>query len=166
MNDFSVSRILEELNPEQKEAVAFGEGPLLVVAGAGTGKTRVITHRIAYLIASKMARPEEILALTFTDKAAAEMQARVDEMVPYGYATVAISTFHAFGDRILREFALEMGLTTDLKVLSRPEQVLFFRDHIFDFPLHYFRPLGDPTKFADAMITLFSRAKDEDVAPE
>ncbi|NOY78256.1 MAG: UvrD-helicase domain-containing protein [Calditrichaeota bacterium] len=166
MDDFSVSKIIEGLNPEQQAAVTFGEGPLLVVAGAGTGKTRVITHRIAYLIASKRARPEEILALTFTDKAAAEMQARVDELVPYGYATVAISTFHAFGDRILREYALEMGLTSDLKVLSRPEQVLFFRDHIFDFPLNYFRPLGDPTKFVDAMITLFSRAKDEDVSPE
>lgn len=166
MDDFSVSKIIEELNPDQRAAVTFGEGPLLVVAGAGTGKTRVITHRIAYLIASKMARPEEILALTFTDKAAAEMQARVDELVPYGYATVAISTFHAFGDRILREYALEMGLTSDLKVLSRPEQVLFFRDHMFDFPLNYFRPLGDPTKFVDAMITLFSRAKDEDVSPE
>ena len=166
MDDFSISKIIEELNPEQRAAVTFADGPLLVVAGAGTGKTRVITHRIAYLISSKMARPEEILALTFTDKAAAEMQARVDELVPYGYATVAISTFHAFGDRILREYALEMGLTSDLKVLSRPEQVLFFRDHIFEFPLKYFRPLGDPTKFVDAMITLFSRAKDEDVSPK
>ncbi len=166
MEELSVDRILQGLNAEQKRAVTFGEGPLLIVAGAGTGKTRVITHRIAYLIATKMARPEEILALTFTDKAAAEMQERVDELVPYGYALVQISTFHAFGDRILREFALEMGLTPDLKVLSRPEQVLFFRDHLFEFPLEYYRPLGNPTRFVEAMITLFSRAKDEDVSPE
>ena len=68
-------------------AVTHGEGPLLVVAGAGTGKTQVVTRRIAWLIATKRARPSEILALTFTDKAAEEMQLRVDQLVPYGYST-------------------------------------------------------------------------------
>ena len=93
--------------------MCHGEGPLLVVAGAGTGKTQVITRRIAWLIATRRARPSEILALTFTDKAADEMQARVDQLVPYGYTDAAISTFHAFGDRLVREFALELGLPTD-----------------------------------------------------
>src|SRR5512138_2408056 len=100
--------ILQDLNPEQKKAVTHGTGPLLIIAGAGTGKTRVITRRIAWLIAEKMARPSEILALTFTDKAAAEMEERVDMLVPYGFNDVRISTFHAFGDRILRENALEL----------------------------------------------------------
>ena len=93
--------------------MTHGEGPLLVVAGAGTGKTQVITRRIAWLIATRRARPSEILALTFTDKAAEEMQLRVDQLVPYGYADTAISTFHAFGDRVIREFAFELGLPPD-----------------------------------------------------
>ncbi len=159
-------RILEGLNPRQVEAVTHDTGPLLIVAGAGTGKTTVITRRIAYLIATKRCRPEEILALTFTDKAAAEMEERVDTLVPYGYADVWISTFHAFGDRLLKENALELGLTPDFRVLNRAEQVIFFRDHLFEFPLEYYRPLADPTKHIRAIISLISRAKDEDVSPE
>ena len=104
--------LLGGLNPEQLRAVTHGDGPLLVVAGAGTGKTQVVTRRIAWLIATRRARPSEILALTFTDKAAAEMQARVDGLVPYGYTDTAISTFHAFGDRLIREYAFELGLRT------------------------------------------------------
>jgi DNA helicase-2/ATP-dependent DNA helicase PcrA len=157
--------ILAELNPEQRRAVLHGEGPLLIVAGAGTGKTSAIVRRIAHLIASKRARPDEIIALTFTDKAAAEMEERVDMLVPYGYTDVWISTFHAFGDRVLREYALELGLTPDFKVLTQPEQTIFFREHLFEFPLSHYRPLGDPTRFINAMITVFSRAKDEDVGP-
>src|SRR5690348_528382 len=112
-------RILGGLNGAQRDAVTHEAGPLLIVAGAGTGKTTVITRRIAYLIAHGRARPEEILALTFTDKAAAEMEERVDTLVPYGYADVEIATFHAFGDRLLREHALEIGLTPDFRVLGR-----------------------------------------------
>ncbi len=159
-------QLLEGLNPEQRRAVSHGDGPLLVVAGAGTGKTQVITRRIAWLIATKRARPSEILALTFTDQAADEMQVRVDQLVPYGYTDTAISTFHAFGDRLVREFALELGLPSDVRVLSRPETVVFLREHVFELGLDEYRPLGDPTKFLDALATLFSRAKDEDVSPD
>ncbi|HSE94135.1 MAG TPA: ATP-dependent DNA helicase [Methylomirabilota bacterium] len=162
----AVDRILEGLNEAQREAVTHDVGPLLIVAGAGTGKTSVITRRIAWLIAQRRARPEEILALTFTDKAAAEMEERVDTLVPYGYADVEISTFHAFGDRILREHALEIGLTPDFRVLNRAEQVIFVRDRLFDLPLEHYRPLGDPTRHVQALITLISRCKDEDVSPE
>jgi len=158
--------LLAGLNPEQRRAVVHGDGPLLVVAGAGTGKTQVITRRIAWLIATRRAKPSEILALTFTDQAADEMQVRVDQLVPYGYTDTAISTFHAFGDRIVREFALELGLPADIRVLSRPETVVFMREHLFEFDLDQYRPLGDPTRFLDALATLFSRAKDEDVSPE
>src|SRR5438477_9235760 len=157
--------LLRGLNPDQLRAVTHGDGPLLVVAGAGTGKTQVITRRIAWLIATRRARPSEILALTFTDKAAAEMQVRVDQLVPYGYTDTAISTFHAFGDRVLREFALELGLPIDVRVLSRPETVIFLREHLFDFELDEYRPLGDPTRFLGALASLFSRCKDEDVSP-
>src|SRR3989338_7234677 len=159
-------RILDGLNDAQREAVTHDAGPLLIVAGAGTGKTTVITRRIAWLIGQKKARPEEILALTFTDKAAAEMEERVDTLVPYGYADVEIATFHAFGDRLLREHALELGLRPDFRVLNRAEQVIFFRDRLFDFPLDRYRPLGDPTRHLQAIITLISRCKDEDIAPE
>ncbi len=98
----SAEAILADLTPEQRAAVTHASGPLLIVAGAGTGKTRVITRRIAYLIATRRARPEQILALTFTDRAAAEMEERVDRLVPYGYTQAWIGTFHAFGDRVLR----------------------------------------------------------------
>ncbi len=161
-----LTALLAGLNREQLRAVTHGDGPLLVVAGAGTGKTQVITRRIAWLIATRRARPSEILALTFTDQAADEMQTRVDQLVPYGYTDTAISTFHAFGDRLLREFALELGLPPDLRVLSRPETVVFLRERVFELGLDEYRPLGDPTKFLDALATLFSRAKDEDVSPE
>src|SRR6267143_692636 len=159
-------RILEGLNPPQAAAVTHETGPLLIIAGAGTGKTTVITRRIAYLIATRRARPSEILALTFTDKAAAEMEERVDTLVPYGYADVQISTFHAFGDRLIKENALELGLTPDFRVLTRAEQVIFLRDHLFEFPLKHYRPLGDPTRHLQAILGQFSRLKDEDVGPD
>jgi DNA helicase-2/ATP-dependent DNA helicase PcrA len=158
--------LLAGLNAEQRRAVTHGDGPLLVVAGAGTGKTQVITRRIAWLIATRRARPSQILALTFTDKAAEEMQARVDQLVPYGYTDTAVSTFHAFGDRLIREFALELGLPPDTRVLSRPETVIFMRERLFEFELDQYRPLGEPTRFLGALATLFSRCKDEDVSPE
>jgi DNA helicase-2/ATP-dependent DNA helicase PcrA len=162
----AAERILDGLNQRQREAVTHERGPLLIVAGAGTGKTTVITRRIAWLIAERRARPEEILALTFTDKAAAEMEERVDTLVPYGYADVEISTFHAFGDRVLREHALEIGLTPDVRVLNRAEQVIFLRERLFELPLSHYRPLGDPTRHLQALITLISRCKDEDVVPQ
>jgi DNA helicase-2/ATP-dependent DNA helicase PcrA len=161
-----VESLLAGLNAEQRRAVCHDEGPLLVVAGAGTGKTQVITRRIAWLIGTRRARPSEILALTFTDKAAEEMQARVDQLVPYGYTDAVISTFHAFGDRVVREFALELGLPTDTRVLTRPEVVIFLRERLFEFELDEYRPLGDPTRFLGALASLFSRCKDEDVSPQ
>jgi ATP-dependent DNA helicase UvrD/PcrA len=164
--DDAAARILAALNPAQTEAVIHDRGPLLIVAGAGTGKTTVLTRRIAHLIATRRARPDEILALTFTDKAALEMEERVDVLVPYGYADVRIATFHAFGDWLLREHALEVGLTPAFRVLNRAEQVLFLRTRLFELPLEQFRPLGDPTRHLQALAGLFARAKDEDVTPE
>ena len=158
--------LLDGLNTEQRRAVTHGEGPLLVVAGAGTGKTQVITRRIAWLIATRRAWPSEILALTFTDKAAEEMQVRVDQLVPYGYADTAISTFQRFGDRLIREFAFERGLAPDVRVLSRPEDVVFLRERLFELELDEYRPLGDPTRFLGALTTLFARCRDEDVSPD
>ncbi|MFC1805118.1 ATP-dependent helicase [Candidatus Omnitrophota bacterium] len=161
-----MSKILQGLNPEQKEAVTHKKGPLLIIAGAGTGKTTVITRRIAWLLDENLAKTNEILALTFTDKAAKEMLERVDILVPYGYTDIWVSTFHAFGDRILRENALEAGLNPDFKVLTQAEAAVFFREHLFEFSLDYYRPLADPTRFIEALLGLFSRARDEDISPK
>src|SRR3954470_11235789 len=158
-------RILDGLSEAQREAVVHGDGPLLIIAGAGTGKTTVLTRRIAHLITSKRARPEQILALTFTDKAAVEMAERVDQLIPYGYAETWIGTFHAFGDHVLRESALEVGLSPEFRVLTRPEQIIFLRERLWRLPLQRYRPLGDPTRHLSALLTLVSRAKDEDVSP-
>jgi DNA helicase-2/ATP-dependent DNA helicase PcrA len=93
------------------------------------------------------------------------MAERVDQLIPYGYAETPISTFHAFGDRVLRESALEVGLDPQFRVLSQPEQLIFLRERLFELPLRRFRPLGDPTRHLAALATLVSRAKDEDVSP-
>lgn len=159
-----MSDILQDLNPQQKEAVTTTEGPLLIIAGAGTGKTTVIARRIAYIIEKKLAKPAEILALTFTDKAASEMEGRVDQLVPYGFIDTWISTFHAFGDRVLRDNAIDIGLSPDFKVLSRPQQVLFLQQNLFRINLSYYRPLSNPTKFVSALLTFFSRLKDENIS--
>src|SRR3989344_7386342 len=160
-----MSPVLEGLNSAQSEAVTTTEGPLLIIAGACTGKTTVITRRIAYLIEKKLAKPSEILALTFTEKAASEMEERADILVPYGYVDTWISTFHAFGNRILQENALDLGLPPDFKAMSRPSQILFFQQNLFAFDLAYYLPLGNPTKFIEAMISFISRCKDEDISP-
>ena len=157
--------ILKGLNKAQKEGVINTEGPLLIIAGAGTGKTTVITHRIAHIIEKKLAKPSEILALTFTEKAAGEMEERVDILVPYGYVDTQISTFHAFGNRVLQENAIDLGLPPDFRVMTRPQQILFFQQNLFAFALDYYRPLSNPTKFIEAILSLISRAKDEDTSP-
>ncbi|MBU0998438.1 ATP-dependent helicase [Patescibacteria group bacterium] len=155
----------KKLNREQLEAIKHKDGPLLIIAGAGTGKTIVITERIKYLILSKLAKPQEILALTFTDKAAREMEERVDIAMPYGYTQMWISTFHSFCDRVLRQEALNIGLDPRYKLMTQSESIQFIRDHFFEFDLDYFRPLGNPNKFIGGMLQHFSRLQDEDVFP-
>ncbi len=162
----SVEAILAGLNDEQRAAVTHGEGPLLIIAGAGTGKTAVVTRRIAWLIATKRARPEEILALTFTEKAAAEMEERVDLLVPYGYVGATLSTFHAFCDRLVREHAIELGLSSRLRVDSDAEILVFLRERLFELGLVRYAPLGNPDKHLADLVAVFDRARDEDVTPE
>ncbi|MFA6410411.1 MAG: UvrD-helicase domain-containing protein [Candidatus Buchananbacteria bacterium] len=155
-----------KLNPEQKKAVIHDQGPLLIVAGAGTGKTTVITQRLGWLIEQKKATGDQILALTFTDKAAGEMEERVDKLLPYGYLDLWIFTFHAFAEKILKENALEIGLPNDFKLLNQTQQWLLVRQNLDRFNLDYYKPMGNPTKFIHALIKLFSRAKDEAIAPQ
>ena len=154
-----------KLNKEQQEAVKFGGGPLLIIAGAGTGKTTVITERIKYLIFSKKAKPSEILALTFTEKAAREMEERVDMAMPLGFTQMWIMTFHSFCERILRREALHIGLDPRYKLMTEAEAIQLLRSNIFKLDLNYFRPLGNPNKFLSGMLQHFSRLQDEDISP-
>ncbi len=155
----------KSLNKEQKKAVRHENGPLLIIAGAGTGKTTVVTERIKYLIVEKNIAPSSILALTFTEKAAYEMQERVDILLPYGYTNLWINTFHSFCERLLRDDAHAIGLDPNYKLISEAESALLMRQNIFNLGLKLFRPLGNPTKFLDGLLTHFSRLKDEDITP-
>jgi len=159
-------KIKTELNEEQLKAVKHKSGPVLVVAGAGTGKTRVITERIRYLIKEKNVDPQEILALTFTEKASQEMVDRIGDIMPLGYEEPWVYTFHSFADRILKEKGIEIGIDPLYKILSPSDQWLLLRKNLFDLNLKYFRPLGNPTKFISAILTFISRLQDENVSPE
>lgn len=117
--------LLDKLNPAQREAASHFEGPLLILAGAGSGKTRVMTHRIAWLISNKGVYPEQILAMTFTNKACAEMRHRVDQLLDDQRAAerVTISTFHALCARLLRLHARKIGLSPDFVIYDDSDQI-------------------------------------------
>ncbi len=117
-----MSDILDSLNDEQKEAVLYNNGPLLVLAGAGTGKTRVLTSKIAYILETGQAYPSEILAVTFTNKASREMQERVSNMLMKDVSSMWLGTFHAIGNKILRRHAELVGLTPDYTIIDPDDQ--------------------------------------------
>jgi DNA helicase-2/ATP-dependent DNA helicase PcrA len=118
-----VERLLAGLNPPQREAVEHGEGPLLVLAGAGSGKTRVLTHRIAYLLATGAARPGEILAITFTNKAAAEMRERVGRLVGRSVRAMWVTTFHSACARMLRADAERLGYSRSFTIYDESDSL-------------------------------------------
>jgi len=147
--------IYDTLNSMQKEAVLQTEGPLLVLAGAGSGKTRVLTHRIAYLIEEKGVNPWNILAITFTNKAAGEMRERVDRLVGFGADSIWVSTFHSSCVRILRRHIESLGYTTNFTIYDSDDQKTLMR--------HVLKKLDiDPKVYKDrAMLGLISTAKNE-----
>ena len=114
--------IYDTLNEPQKEAVFHTEGPLLILAGAGSGKTRVLTHRIACLIDEKGVNPWNILAITFTNKAAGEMRQRVDSLVNFGSESIWVSTFHSMCVRILRRFIDRLGYDSRFTIYDTDDQ--------------------------------------------
>ena len=118
-----IERLLEGLNPPQRHAVEHGEGPLLVLAGAGSGKTRVLTHRIAYLVATGQAHPTEILAITFTNKAADEMRERVEELVGGVSRLMWVMTFHSACARILRRDAERLGYKRSFTIYDQADSL-------------------------------------------
>lgn len=154
------------LNSQQLEAITHGEGPLLIIAGAGTGKTTVITERVKHLITEKNVLPGEILALTFTEKAAREMEERIDIALPYGYTQIWTMTFHSFCDRVLKDDGLHIGINPNFRMITDTTAVALLRRHIFDLKLEYFRPLGNPNKFISGLLSHISRLKDEDLSAD
>ncbi len=158
--------LLEGLNPAQRAAVEHASGPLLIVAGAGTGKTTVLTRRYAHLLAQPGTSTERVLALTFTEKAAGELEDRILQLLPAGAYDFWISTFHGFCQRVLEAHALDIGLPNQFRLLTSTEAWLLLRRHLSKLPLEYYKPLGNPTKFLRAIMTHISRAKDEGVTAE
>ncbi len=157
-----IAMLKYELNSAQKQAVEYTGGPLLIIAGAGTGKTTVITQKISYLISQQLAKPEEILALTFTEKAAQEMEERVNT----DYSEMQISTFHSFCQRILQEKGIDIGINNEFKLLTDTQAWILVRQNLLKFNLDYYRPLGNPARHIHELIRHFSKCKDELISPQ
>ncbi len=152
--------IYDTLNEEQREAVLQTDGPLLILAGAGSGKTRVLTHRIAYLIEEKGVNPWNILAITFTNKAAGEMRERVDKLVGFGSESIWVSTFHSMCVRILRRHIDLLGYDTNFTIYDTDDQKTLMKDicKLLQIDTKIFRERS--------LLAAISHAKDELVTPE
>lgn len=152
--------IYDTLNEQQREAVYHTEGPVLILAGAGSGKTRVLTHRIAYLIEEKCVNPYNIMAITFTNKAAGEMRERVDRLVGYGSESIWVSTFHSACVRILRRHIDRIGFDTNFTIYDADDQKTLMKDIC--------KRLNVDTKIykEKSLLAAISHAKDELISPQ
>ena len=149
-----MQEVLQNLNKEQLDAVLYNDGPLLLLAGAGTGKTRVLTSKIAYIIKNQMAMPSEILAVTFTNKAANEMKDRVAKMTSLDINNMWISTFHSIAARILRIHGELIGLEKDFLIIDQDEQVTLIKQIMKEFGI-------DAKEYSPkSYLELISKAKD------
>src|SRR5947209_15565041 len=156
----SPERYLADLNPAQREAVLTTEGPLLVIAGAGSGKTRVLTHRVAHLLATQGVKPNEILAITFTNKAAGEMKERVERTVGPIARAIWIMTFHAACGRILRREAERLGYRSSFTIYDQADQVRLVKACLEELE-------RDPKRFVPRGIhAQISNAKNQLIGPE
>ncbi len=152
--------ILHKLNDMQRQAVLHHEGPLLILAGAGSGKTRVLTHRIAYLIEEQQVNPYQILALTFTNKAASEMRERVDRIVSFGAESIWVSTFHSTCVRILRRYIDLLGYSRSFTIYDADDQKSLMKDICKHKNI-------DPKKYKEkTFLNAISNAKNELKTPE
>ena len=152
--------VYDTLNKPQKEAVFHTEGPLLILAGAGSGKTRVLTHRIAYLIEEKGVNPWNILAITFTNKAAEEMRQRVDSLVGIGAESIWVSTFHSMCVRILRRYIDRLGYDNRFTIYDTDDQKTLMKEVCRKTDI-------DTKRFKERMLlSVISSAKNEMILPE
>src|SRR4051794_24988237 len=144
--------LLEGLNEPQRDAVVHGEGPLLILAGAGSGKTRVLTHRIAYLVGTGQAHPGEILAITFTNKAASEMRGRVEELVGNRARAMWVMTFHSACARMLRSEAERLGYTRGFTIYDEQDSLRLVKQCVdeLDVDPKRFTPRGIRRQISDA----------------
>ncbi|MDZ4723922.1 MAG: UvrD-helicase domain-containing protein [candidate division Zixibacteria bacterium] len=144
--------LLKDLNDPQREAVTTTEGPLLIIAGAGSGKTRVLTRRLAYILTERKAEPHQILAVTFTNKAAAEMKERVAQLVGAGAATMNVSTFHSFCARLLRREAHVIGYDNNFTIFDSADSLSLIKSCIKELGISdaQFPPKGQLRKISDA----------------
>ena len=155
----SKNELLANMNPRQKEAVMHTEGPLLLMAGAGSGKTRVLTHRIAYLIEEKNVNPWNILAITFTNKAAREMKERVNQLLGSGGEDVWVSTFHSMCVRILRRDVDQIGYSRNFTIIDTSEQNTLMKRVLKELNI-------DPKKYDPrSILGAISNAKNELLTP-
>ncbi|MCP1310392.1 DNA helicase PcrA [Paenibacillus tyrfis] len=155
-----ILKAIQKLNPQQRRAVEATDGPLLIMAGAGSGKTRVLTHRIAYLIATRKAAPWSILAITFTNKAAREMQERVSALVGPQGGDIWVSTFHSMCVRILRRDISRIGFTSNFTILDSGDQLSVIKNCMKEMNI-------DSKKFEPkAVQAAISNAKNELLTPE
>ena len=152
--------IYDSMNSRQKEAVFHTEGPLLILAGAGSGKTRVLTHRVAYLIEEKGVNPWNILAITFTNKAAGEMRERVDNLVAFGAESVWVATFHSTCVRILRRYIDRLGFDNNFTIYDSDDQKTLMKDICKRLQI------DTKTTKEKAILAAISAAKDELIGPE
>ncbi|WP_342427250.1 DNA helicase PcrA [Paenibacillus sp. FSL L8-0158] len=160
MQSIDIHEAVARLNPPQRQAVEAVDGPLLIMAGAGSGKTRVLTHRIAYLIATRKTAPWGILAITFTNKAAREMQDRVSKLIGPQGRDVWVSTFHSMCVRILRRDIERIGFTSNFSILDSTDQLSVIRSCMKDLNI-------DTKKFEPkAVQSMMSTAKNELITPE
>ena len=160
MSVASPETYLADLNPAQREAVLTTEGPLLVVAGAGSGKTRVLTHRVAHLINACGVKPQEILAITFTNKAAGEMRDRLEALLGPLARAIWILTFHAACGRILRREAPRLGYKTNFTIYDQADQVRLTKQCLEELE-------RDPKRFTPRGIhSQISNAKNQLIGPE
>jgi DNA helicase II / ATP-dependent DNA helicase PcrA len=152
--------LLSSLNPEQQEAVLKTEGPLLILAGAGSGKTRVIAHRIAYIVSEQLADPDRVLAVTFTNKAAGEMRTRVETLLRVDCQRMWISTFHALCARLLRREAPHIGLSRDFVIYDSTDQLAVMKQALREIGM------DDSTLQPRLALSRISHAKNRMEGPE
>ncbi|RKY02063.1 MAG: ATP-dependent DNA helicase PcrA, partial [Spirochaetes bacterium] len=155
-----MEQFLNDLNPPQKEAVKSVDGPILIFAGAGSGKTRVLTYRIAYLIKEKGINPLQILAVTFTNKAADEMKERVRKILGFNRVEPLISTFHSFALRILRIHAIKLGYKENFVIFDEDDQIKVIKECMF------IQGIGERLFTPQTLLKIIEDAKNSGITPD